>query len=348
MAKISVIVPIYGVEKYLKECLDSIINQTFKDLEIILIDDGSKDSCPHIIDEYAEKDSRIIAVHKSNSGYGHSCNVGLDKASGNYIAIVESDDFIDKKMFEDLYKIAEEYDSDIVKSGFYDNLQSKILIRCRQEEFSKIIPTDRSFTIKECPLFLSYHPSIWSCIYKREFLNKHNIRFLEAPGSGWTDNLFQVQTLCLAEKINYTIKPYYYWRRLYKNGSDALKDYTIPFKRTNEIHSWLKDNNIIDENILACLYVRELNYIKIVLGMLKPKDISSAFQLINSMLKEMDKNIIKDNNYICKKMKKFYYITYNHCFIAYLKKLISRIIQGILNKIKSLSRNSHLIGGQGG
>ena len=99
MPKISVIVPVYGVEKYLKEAVDSILNQTMTDLEIILIDDGGKDSCPKIIDEYAEKDSRIIPIHKPNGGYGQTCNIGLERATGEYVAILEPDDYIDKDDF---------------------------------------------------------------------------------------------------------------------------------------------------------------------------------------------------------------------------------------------------------
>ena len=266
MPKVSVIVPIYGVEKYLRECVDSILNQTLKDIEIILIDDGGKDNCPQIIDEYAQKDERIVAIHKANGGYGQTCNVGLERATGEYVAIVEPDDYIDCKMYEDLYNIAKKYESDIVKSCFFDNLQSKQETRVKKTEWKDSIPEDKSFTIKEYPYFLYYHPSIWSCIYKKEFLDKHNIKFVEAPGSGWTDNPFQVQTMCLAEKINYTSKAYYYWRRLNYNESDDLKDYTIPFKRSDEIHKWLHENNIDDENILVNLYKRELEYINIVLG----------------------------------------------------------------------------------
>ena len=225
MAKVSVIVPIYGVEKYLRECLDSIVNQTLSDLEIILIDDGSKDNCPQIIDEYAQKDNRIIAIHKENDGYGSAMNVGLENVTGEYIGIVEPDDYIDSKMYEDLYKIAKEYDSDVVKSCFYDNLQAKEEQRILKTKWDDDkIPQNRSFKITECGLFLQYHPSIWSCIYKRKFLKKHNIRFIEAPGSGWTDNPFQVQTMCRAERINYTPNAYYYWRRLnkdeFKNASN--------------------------------------------------------------------------------------------------------------------------------
>lgn len=332
MAKISVIVPIYGVEKYLRECLDSIINQTFRDLEIILIDDGGKDNCPQIIDEYAQKDERIIAIHKENGGYGRACNVGLDRASGEYISIIEPDDYIKENMFADLYKIAEEYGSDIVKSGFYDNLQSKSLTRCKKAEFSEDIPIDRSFQITEYPYFLIYHPSIWSCLYRRAFLKKHNIRFAEVPGAGWSDNPFQVQTMCLAERINYTPEGYYYWRRLNENESDDLKDYMIPFRRCDEIHEWLDENNISDENILACLYVRELNYIKIVLGMLRLRDIQPAFRLIKLMLKRMDKNIVYHNKFVDKRRKKFYTLVSGLCFAAYLNEVRRRLISVKWNK----------------
>lgn len=82
MPKVSVIIPVYNVEKYLRECLDSVINQTLSDIEIIIIDDGGKDNCPQIIDEYVQKDNRIIAIHKQNGGYGQTMNVGLEKATG--------------------------------------------------------------------------------------------------------------------------------------------------------------------------------------------------------------------------------------------------------------------------
>lgn len=119
MPKVSVIVPIYGVEKFLRECVDSILNQTLKDIEIILIDDGGKDNCLQIIDEYAQKDNRIIAIHKPNDGYGQTCNVGLEKATGEYVAIVEPDDYVALDMYETLYQKAIQYDLDLIKSDFY-------------------------------------------------------------------------------------------------------------------------------------------------------------------------------------------------------------------------------------
>ena len=98
MPKVSVVVPIYGVEKYLRECVDSILAQTLKDIEVILVDDGSPDGCSAIVDEYAAKDPRVVAVHQPNGGYGRAVNNGIELAKGEYIGIVESDDWIEPTM----------------------------------------------------------------------------------------------------------------------------------------------------------------------------------------------------------------------------------------------------------
>lgn len=103
MDKISVIIPVYNTEKYLKRCLDSIINQTFKNLEIIIVDDGSTDSSPQICDNYAESDDRIRVIHKTNGGLSSARNAGIDIATGIYISFIDSDDYIDIKYFEILY-----------------------------------------------------------------------------------------------------------------------------------------------------------------------------------------------------------------------------------------------------
>src|SRR5574344_2619201 len=131
MAKVSIILPIHDVEKYLRECLDSVISQTLTDIEIICVNDGSPDNCKIIIEEYAQKDKRIIVINKKNGGYGQACNVGLDAATGEYLAILEPDDYIEPQMYEDLYEAAVKNSLDIVKSCFYDNLQSKTLTRCK-------------------------------------------------------------------------------------------------------------------------------------------------------------------------------------------------------------------------
>ena len=330
MSKVSIIVPIYGVEKFLRECVDSILNQSIKDIEIILIDDGGKDNCPQIIDEYAQKDNRIIAIHKPNGGYGQTCNVGLERATGEYVAIVEPDDYIDSKMYEDLYNIACKFNSDIVKSCFYDNFQAKQEQRILKTKWNDFIPENKSFKIEEYPFFLYYHPSIWSCIYKREFLQKNNIKFIEAPGAGWTDNPFQVQTMCLAERINYTPNAYYYWRRLNKDESDDLKDYTIPFKRTNEIHKWLEENNINNEDVLVNLFRREIAYANIVIGMKKLINPEDAYEKINELISRCPKRFC-NCKYVRKDELKTYCLLKNNPKSARTKMLLKKIRKNIIS-----------------
>lgn len=117
---VSVIVPVYKVEKYLHRCIDSIINQTYKNLEIILVDDGSPDNCGKICDEYAEKDNRIKVIHKSNGGLSSARNAGLDVANGDYVYFVDSDDYIDTKLVEDNLNLAIEHDADMVCFNYFE------------------------------------------------------------------------------------------------------------------------------------------------------------------------------------------------------------------------------------
>ena len=119
MPKVSIIMPTYNVEQYFRQCLESVINQTLTDIEIIPVDDGSPDNCEKIMDEYAKKDSRIKPIHKENGGYGKAVNAGLKMATGEYIGIVETDDWIEPDMYEKLYSQAKKFDSDVCKSGFY-------------------------------------------------------------------------------------------------------------------------------------------------------------------------------------------------------------------------------------
>lgn len=306
--KVSVIIPVYGVEKYLRQCLNSVINQTLKDIEIIVIDDGGKDKCPQIIDEYAAKDNRIKAIHKTNGGYGQTCNRGLEIATGEYIAILEPDDYIEVEMYEDLYNLAIKNNADVVKSSFYkkmDNEKNENAYKMRWSQKYEI-PT-KAFTIMECPYFLYFHPSIWSCIYKNNYLKANNIKFVEAPGAGWTDNPFQVQTMCLAERIVYTDKAYYYWRCVNLKDSDDLKDYTLPFKRSDEIHEWLEKNNITDSNLMEALYARELAYIHIVFN--KEDGISNkedCYARIKALCLRMNPEIIKHSSIITNRNKRMY------------------------------------------
>ena len=258
---VSVIVPIFNVEQYLRQCLDSIIAQTEQNLEIICVNDGSTDNSGAIIREYAQKDSRIIIVDKENSGYGASMNIGLSKATGDYIAIVEPDDFIDRHMYEDLYKCATKNGNvDIIKSSYWQYfddlgdgeklLEAPILSACH--------PPKKIFDVWAYPEIIYHHPSIWSCLYRNEFLKRNNIRFVEAKGAGWVDNPFLFETFCRANSIMWLPKAYYNYRQTNPNASSFLKDCTLPFQRTKEMLDFAEANNITDIRILGSVYKRIL------------------------------------------------------------------------------------------
>lgn len=128
MPAISVIVPVYKVEKYLDRCIESILNQTFKDFEVILVDDGSPDRCPAMCDEWAKKDSRIRVIHKENGGLSSARNTGLKEVKGNYISFIDSDDWIEENMLEVLYRLLNSYpDTDIAQCGLMQDNGRSVL-----------------------------------------------------------------------------------------------------------------------------------------------------------------------------------------------------------------------------
>lgn len=211
MAKVSIIIPIYNVEKYLRECLDSVINQTLKDIEIICVNDGSTDSSLEIIEEYASKDNRIKIIHKQNSGYGASMNMGLKAATSDYIGIVESDDIAKPEMFEELYNLITKNECEIAKSNFYLYFSSphKLI----QENIIKDKIANKVTNAKETNCIFDFPPSIWSALYKREFLTKNNIKFLETPGASYQDTGFYIKSMMMANRVIFTTNAYLYYRQ---------------------------------------------------------------------------------------------------------------------------------------
>ncbi len=216
--KVSILVPCYNVEKYLPQCLDSVVNQTLKDIEIIVINDGSTDSTLDIIKSYAEKDNRIKIIDKKNEGYGKSMNRGLDVATGEYIGIVESDDWVENDMFESLVKIAEENNVDVVKSNFYKytttNGEKNVLFESMPSGDTGHVINPRVKTT----IFISA-PAIWSAIYKREFLVKNNIRFLESPGASFQDTGFNFKVFACTNRAWLTKRAWLHYRCDNENSS---------------------------------------------------------------------------------------------------------------------------------
>ncbi len=221
MAKVSIIVPTYNVEPYLVECMESITNQTLSDIEIICINDGSTDGSLAILKSYAEKDSRIILVDKENGGYGIGMNIGLEKATGEYIGIVEPDDFVPVNMFGDLYKIASENDLDFVKADFYrfERASNGDMFLTYNHLDRKDMYYNQIFNPSETPEAVRFIMNTWSGIYKKSFLDEWGIRHNETPGASFQDNGFWFQTFAFAKRAMIINKPYYMNRRDNPNSS---------------------------------------------------------------------------------------------------------------------------------
>lgn len=191
--KISIIVPVYKVEPYIHKCIDSILNQTFKDFELILVDDGSPDRCGEICDEYAKKDNRIIVIHKENGGQSTARNAALDIARGDYIGFVDSDDYIEKDMYELLYNMCVENDCDIANCSSTIYFKNKIKVNGGHD---LIIHNNRE-AMEAVTIGELYDECLWTKLIKRDLLN--GLRIPE--GIAYEDTAFTYKVIARANRV---------------------------------------------------------------------------------------------------------------------------------------------------
>lgn len=301
--KVSVILPSLNVKSYIKKCVDSVLNQTLKDIEIICVDAGSEDGTLEILEEYAKNDSRVKLIHSDVKSYGHQMNLGIENANGEYIGIVETDDFIDERMYDELYDLTDNCSVDIAKSSFihfYSESDYKI------DGTKQKVPKNK-FTVFENAHILKGHPSIWAAIYKKSFLNENNIEFMEIPGAGWVDNPFLFRTILSARSIKYTDDAFYYYRELNPDSStNDLRDLTLPMARMDNILDILEEYGCDDENILKELYIRIFWHTHDVLNNDYFKEQKNETILsFNKVFKRMDAHIV--DSYFKVKDKKVFY-----------------------------------------
>ena len=226
MKKVSVIIPIYNVSQYLRECLDSVLGQTLQELEIICVNDGSTDNSLEIVREYAQRDPRIVVITGPNGGYGKAMNKGLDIAAGEYIGIVEPDDYIVPEMFEKLYHTAAEQDLDLVKADFYRFTRD--LDGTEHRQYILLDETGQRYGQLLCPAedpgCIRFTMNTWAGIYRRAFLEKYHIRHNETPGASFQDNGFFFQTFVYARRAMILNTPCYCNRRDNPNSSVKSKE----------------------------------------------------------------------------------------------------------------------------
>lgn len=206
---VSILVPVYNAQQYLGACLDSILNQSLTDLEVVAINDGSTDASLEILQSYATQDERIRIISKENTGYGDTMNCGIDAAHGRYIGIVESDDIATRPMFQTLCKAAELYSCDVVKSNYFEFTGDY------RGEFHVIYGSFdywQPFDPHDDPRIMLVRPAHWTAVYRRDWLIAQGIRFTPSPGAAFQDISFNHQALIAARRIKLLRRPLYRYR----------------------------------------------------------------------------------------------------------------------------------------
>lgn len=237
MKKISVIVPIYKVENYLSQCVESIINQTYQHLEIILVDDGSPDRCPQICDEYALKDKRIRVIHKENGGLSSARNSGLDIATGDFVAFVDSDDWLDREMYQNLINVLNETQADISVCRFRREKEMKE--GSMDNHSTKTITMFNDYDDMCVHLLSSSKPSIsfmvWNKLFRREVIS--DTRFIE--GQIYEDMYFDRNVLKRCAKLAFLDWEGYHYR-VGRPGSTATFFKIKKINKFNEINKYIE------------------------------------------------------------------------------------------------------------
>lgn len=255
--KVSIIVPIYNVEQYLDRCLDSLVNQTFQDIEIIGVNDGSTDNSFDVLNTYAKKDKRIKVINKINEGLSKSRNRGIEASNGDYIMFVDSDDWIDKNMIYRMYKEANE-DVDLVICTYTRVFENKSIQRIindmpkhkvyDKEEFIRKIYRRLVGPIGEelrNPQYLDCLSTAWSKLYKSSLIKENEIKFIDTDIVSTEDTPFNVELFNYVEKCVFINEPLYnYWKG---NSSSITTKYRERLDdKCNNLHNYIED--IISKN----------------------------------------------------------------------------------------------------
>ena len=291
---VSVIVPTYNTERFLDQALTSAEQNSRVDIEIICLNDGSTDGSLKIMQDHASRDERIRVIDKANQGYGASVNRGLDEARGTYVAILEPDDYVMPHMYDDLFEYATLYRThdlpDIVKTPYWrvwmPTTDQERLLHCSY--YRRIKPSHQPFTLSECPRIVQHHPSIWSALYRRDFLQEKGIRMKEVPGAGWVDNPFLFETMCQAGRIVYLDEPYYCYREDLPGSSSATRVLALSLERWNDMADVVDRLMPDDFGVRCALTVIGFRYAgeAIGRGALEDEDLKSALVGVFSRMDE--------------------------------------------------------------
>ena len=377
MPAVSVIVPTYNEENYLRQALDSLVAQTLEDIEILLVNDGSTDQSADILREYAAHYPQFTLIDKPNGGYGSAVNAGLDAATGEYIGILEPDDFVDAHMFEDLYKAAHidvtvqqsiterararmeqgvaygmQQDvehgidqgaetssqgaetssqvadaapqdvnapsqgikapylvADIVKSSYYNYWDATMTMPATKAfpaNMRDMTKRPTIGTVEDFPRMVEGHPSIWSCIYRRAFLEDHTLRMVEARGAGYVDNPWFYETMELADIVVWEPTPYYHYRLSNQDASGFTIRPDTMLDRLDDIFRFYEGRTPSQEHLWDCFVERTARFIvSIANSAAFSHPQPETFMRMRHMLQRLDRDEIMRNPLIDKETKDF-------------------------------------------
>ena len=301
--KISVIVPVYNVSEYVDDCLDSLIRQTLKEIEIIVVNDGSTDNSQYIIDAYAKKYPNIKVYQKPNGGLSDTRNFGIQLATGEYITFVDGDDYVQNVMYEKMYQKAKEGDFDIVACD----------INYVYPDHSEVVhttPTKDTSNIKE--LFIDLYPTVCTKIFKRELFTKTKLLFKKDV---WFEDVeFMYRLLPFVKNVGVVNKAYYQYvqreKSITSTVSDKIYDYINNF---NGLVEYYKVNNLYDKYYkeLEYAYVRYV-YATFIKSCLK-YDYDKYMQAVDVAIENVNKHFPKyqKNGYFYKSLKGLYLVMFN-------------------------------------
>ena len=259
--KVTVVVPVFNVERYLRECLDSILSQSLEDIEVICGDGGSTDGSLSIIEEYMARDSRVRCISKEGSGYGQSLNDCIRAASGEYIGIVESDDIVKPGMFERLYSLAKGNDLDWIRSDIFFFYSERPIERRLVREsivygapiYGKVLNPQEDYGPYKSGM------RTWSGIYRRSFLIYNDIWHNETPGGSYQDVGFYLKTLYYATRVYFLDEAFYMWRQDNPGSSIHYDEAKLVAKSFRE---WELNREYLEEKGLGPRAYASYNYRK--------------------------------------------------------------------------------------
>lgn len=257
MCEISVITPVYKVEKYLRKCIESILNQTFEDFELFIVDDGSPDSCGVIADEYMTIDSRVHVIHKNNGGAPSARNIGIENATGKYLYFPDADDWIEPTYLEELYMLAERTNAKLVVSGYTmeyyeNNTEQSYVVSVSEKHFSSIEMVRNNLHQYFDNMMMAVP---WNKLYRADYIKKHNLLF---PDLKWDDLHFNMEVIMDIDNVAISsCAGYHFFRSRQGSETTTVFDGMLYQKRKEQFEHILKVYeywNINCDKILSVIY----------------------------------------------------------------------------------------------